>query len=446
MLIKNGVILFPDRLAEERADIAVKDGKIAWMGTGEAPDARETIDAEGLMVSPGFIDTHMHDEEVADGNTVELSLLRQGVTTAFAGNCGNGLLQKDIAPYRSRPWLNLGLLTGHTKLREAVGCLDRYAAANAEQLDEMRRLLRNELEKGSFGLSFGLEYMPNTPISEMEALIEVAQAFKDIWIPVHIRHDGPEAIDALKEIITLSHKWPLRFQISHTGSMLSFGQMELALELIDTAKAKGADLTFDCYPYDAFCARLGSAVFDSGFEARWGKGTESLEIGSGQWRGHWLNEETEGELLFEKLRREAPATLVIAHVIHGDEVELCLAHPECAVASDALLSGGHGHPRAAGTFPRAIRLLRSKGFSYVEAIRKCTLLPASMARIDKGLLALGKDADIVIFDPETLCDAATFRDELLPPIGVKYVIVNGKIAVSNNVHTPEPTGQLILRN
>lgn len=441
LLIRGGRVILPRENKEIEANIAVKDGAIAAV-TGDVPSAREVIAAEGLYVAPGFIDTHMHDEETDDGDTVEQALFRQGVTTAIAGNCGTGPLAKDILPFRQTPWLNLGYLTGHTKLREAAGVSDPYAAAPPDAVEEMRKLLRKELENGSFGLSIGLEYMPNTPPSEIEALFSVAADFEKIWVPVHIRADGPEALKSVDEVIGYAEKWPLRFQISHTGSMTAFGRMPEVLEHIGAAAAKGLEVTFDCYPYDAFCTDLGSAVFDPGFEKRWGKGLESLEIGSGELRGKWLNEDG----LYEKLRREAPQTLIIAHVMRGDEVEQCLCHPDCAVASDSLLSKGHGHPRAAGTFPRALRLLRDKGFSWPEAVRKCTSLPASMAWLErKGDIAEGFDADLVIFDGDELKDNATFANELLPPSGIKWVIIGGRPAVKDNEILGGPKGRLMVR-
>ena len=439
LLIKNGTVIFQKQGRTENANIAIKDGVIAAF-CSHTPSAEQVIDAEGLHVSPGFVDTHMHDEE-ANNVTVEETLLRQGVTTAIAGNCGLGPLACNIEPYRQNPWLNLGYLTGHTCLREAVGIKDCYAAADFSQIEKMKELLRVELENGSFGLSIGLEYMPNTPPSEIEPLFDVVKNFSNVWVPVHIRYDGPKAVEAVDEIIGYAKKWPIRFQISHTGSMTGFGQLGTVLSHIDEAKKAGADITFDCYPYDAFCTHLGSAVFDAGFEERWGLGAESLEIASGEHRGRWLNEDD----LYIRLRKEAPETLIVAHVIRQDEVELCLSHHDCAVASDSLLKGGHGHPRAAGTFPRAIRMLLDKGHHLTDVIHKCTSLPASMAYLDAGVLAEDNPADIVIFDKDKIKDNATFRDELLPPSGIEYVLLSGQIAVQKNEIIGKPKGRLIRR-
>lgn len=440
LVVRGGVVLLPELNKEEKLNIGISQGVITRLATDEM-EAPQIIDASGFYVSPGFIDSHMHDEEKEDGDTIEKALLRQGVTTAIAGNCGSGPLSAEILPYRNKPWINLGYLTGHKKLREAAGATDRYLPAKPEQVKIMKDLLRRELESGSFGLSVGLEYLPNTPISELESLFEVVVDFTKIWVPVHIREDGPASVRATQEIIDLALKWPIRFQISHTGSMTGFGQLGKVLELIEKARADGADVTFDCYPYDAFCTDLGSAVFDPGFEKRWGKGKESLEVASGPNRGKWLSEEG----LYERLRKEEPECLIIAHVIKEEEVELCLSHRECAIASDGLLKGGHGHPRAAGTFPRALKMLRNMGFSWPEAVRKCTSLPAGMNWLDKGVIKEGADADLVIFDGEKLSDRATFTDELLPPEGIKQVIIGGQTAVKDSEVLGGSKGKLMKR-
>ena len=128
-------------------------------------------------------------------------------------------------------------------------------------------------------------------------------------------------------------------------------------------------------------------------------------------------------------------------------MELCICHPQCAVASDALLFRGHGHPRAAGTFPRALCLLRSRGYTWPDALRKCTSLPAEMAKLPgKGHIEEGYDADFVIFDPGTLKDNATFAHELLPPTGIKWVVIGGRAALKDNEILGCPKGKLIFRN
>ncbi len=440
ILIQGGRVVYPDRDAVEEADVAVSGGRIAWIGHGRS-EARRVLDASGLLVAPGFIDTHIHDEEIDDPDTVEQALLRQGVTTAIAGNCGSGPLGREILPSRSRPWLNLGYLTGHRCLREAVGIDDVYRPATTEERGSMASLLEQELRSGSFGLSFGLEYAPNTSPDEIRDLLKVVRTFPRRWVAVHIRHDGPRCVEAVQEILGYARATGLRFQLSHLGSMTAFGRLAEVLSMIDRAREEGVDVNFDCYPYDAFCTRIGSAVFDPGFEERWGRGFEALEVGSGAYKGRSLDGR-----LYEELRRDDPDGLIIAHVMNAEEVRLCLSHPRCAIASDSVLKRGQGHPRSAGTFPRALRILREEGLSWPQALYHATTLPAEMAWLDSGRLAAGAVADLVIFDAETFRDRSTFREELLPPKGIAWVLVNGRVVVEGERVFPERGGRLLFRD
>ena len=141
LVLRGGVVLLPELNKEENLNIGISQRKIAALSADEM-EGREVIDASGSYVSPGFIDSHMHDEEKEDGDTIEKALLRQGVTTAIAGNCGSGPLGDEILPFRREPWINLGYLTGHKKLREAAGAVDRYSSATKAQIEIMRSLLR----------------------------------------------------------------------------------------------------------------------------------------------------------------------------------------------------------------------------------------------------------------------------------------------------------------
>lgn len=171
-LIRGGTLIDPVAGTESKLDLGIKDGRVAYLGS-DTRHAVQTIDASGMFVSPGFIDTHMHDEELDDKHTIQRALLLQGVTTAVAGNCGSGPLMADYKPKRAAPLLKLAYQTGHTVLRKAVGIDDVYRPATAEETSRMQALLRTELDAGSFGLSFGLEYAPNTSPAEIDALASV---------------------------------------------------------------------------------------------------------------------------------------------------------------------------------------------------------------------------------------------------------------------------------
>jgi N-acyl-D-amino-acid deacylase len=382
----------------------------------------------------------MHDEELDDPGTIQKALLRQGVTTALAGNCGSGPGMVRVKEKRKSPWINLGYLSGHTALREAVGISDVYQPATEVEIARMEELLEKDLADGAFGLSFGLEYAPNTSPREIEALCQVLGKHPERFVSVHIRHDGPDCLESVAEVIELAERFRIRVQVSHLGSMTAFGFTARSIELIEEARGRGADVTFDCYPYAAFCTHIGSTVFDPGFEERWGKGLESLEAASGKHRGKRLTPE-----IYEDMRKNDPQALIIAHVMNEWEIRSCLKHPLCAIASDGVLHNGEGHPRAAGAFPRALRWLREEGLSWAEAVRHATALPADMAWLPVGRMEVGAPADLVVFSPDAIRDKATFEEQLLPPEGIAAVVVNGRIAVEDNVIAPEPAGKLLMR-
>lgn len=439
ILIKNGRVVFPDEGAEQNCTIGISGGRIISLDKVEGP-AKRVLDAKGLIVSPGFIDIHMHNEEMEDPFTVQRSLLLQGVTTALAGNCGTGLFIDEYASMFDVPYLNLAVLTGHSHLREVVGITDVYREATDPEIRSMCGLLERELKMGSFGLSFGLEYAPNTSISEILSLSQVLKGYDQRLISVHIRHDGPACIGAVREMIDLARETSTRVQVSHIGSMTAFGESREALDIIDQARSEGVDVRFDTYPYEAFCTHIGSTVFDPGFEKRWNKGLDALEVASGPRRGQRLDED-----LYVRLRSDAPETLIVAHVMNEEEIRACMRHPLAVLGSDAILQNKGGHPRAAGAFPRGIRWLREDGLSWPQALSHATIIPADDMWLGSGRIAPGAPADLVVFDPDKFADRATFKDPLLPPDGIEWVIARGRIAVEKKRIIEPPNGEFLLR-
>ncbi len=167
-------------------------------------------------------------------------------------------------------------------------------------------------------------------------------------------------------------------------------------------------------------------------------------MASGKYKGQRLDQLDQET--YHNLRKTYPDDLAIAHVLNENEVRTCLKRPYCAVASDGLLSNGQGHPRAAGTFPRALRWLREEGFSWPEALHHLTTLPAEMIWSCRGGLREGAPGDVVVFNPSTLCDQATFKEPLAPPQGISYVFVGGNMAVEQGKVLPHPQGHFLLRS
>lgn len=423
------------------ASLAIKDGKISAVLPPDAePEAEYVFDASGCFVTPGFVDSHMHDEYFQDPDTVQHALIRQGVTTAIGGHCGSGPPVGVSFVARPEPWLNLGYMTGNCAIREAVGRNDRYSPASAGEIEEMRAILRESLREGAMGLSLGLEYAPGASGGEIAALAAELPAFSDSFISAHIRYDDKRCVDAVREVIALARYHNVRLQVSHLGSM-TMNRTRQCIDVIDAAIASEVDVGLDCYPYDAFCAKAGSAVYDGNFEERWeGKGPESLEAASGRFKGQRLTYET-----LAVMRAEEPMDLIVAHVMNRDEVEACITHPRGLVASDALYAGGGAHPRIAGTFPRALGILRGKGFGWWDALSKMTCAAADRLRIEAGRLAAGSVADVIVFDPAKFRDMATFQDPLRPPLGLRLVVINGKTALLDGELAKEPYGRVLRR-
>jgi N-acyl-D-amino-acid deacylase len=217
--------------------------------------------------------------------------------------------------------------------------------------------------------------------------------------------------------------------------MGGYGQMDEVMAFIDYHRSRGLDVSADCYPYTAFSTCIGETTYDEGFLERYDTSYGSIEIAEGPYRGRRCTKE-----LFEKLRAEAPETITIGHVMKEAEILKALAHPGVIIGSDGFMHCGEGHPRAAGTFPRFLSecVRKRKLMSLKEAISKMTCQTAERYGIPRGELAVGSAADIVILNPEEIEDRATFENPTIPPKGIDYVVLDGRIAIKH--------GEIINRN
>lgn len=431
------------------SDIGIKDGKIISIGDCDE-EANLIIDAEGKILSPGFIDIHMHEEVIGDSydnDSYDIAnrMLLMGVTTAVGGNCGNNRQNIneffDFIDSNGSP-VNYLLYIGHNFLRDKVGIKDRYRNATILEINEMKEMVNEAIEEGAIGISFGLEYSPGVTFEEIIEVINGAKG-KKMMLSAHYRDDADKGIESIKEMIEISKKTRLPMQISHLGSCTAMGMMKESLEVIKKGIDEGVDVQADCYPYDAFSTFIGSAVFDEGCFEKWNKSYDSILLTEEPYRGKICNEE-----LFHKVRKENPNMIVVAFIMNEDEVIEAIKAPFVLVASDGLYRKGQGHPRGTGTFPRVLgRYVREKKeLSLIEAIKKMTLLPAKRLGLNnKGRIEIGLDADLVIFNPDTILDKATFENPTEPPNGIDFVILNGKIVVENNEIIENRVGRVIRR-
>ncbi len=438
LVIKNGsVVSFHPEPALKNLNVGILNGVIKKV-TNEVMIGKTVIDATGKIVSPGFIDFHSH----VDGNDFPAErVLLQGATTTIGGERSfDGKTIRKI--YESGFLINQGFFISHSfTLRRAVGIKDPYHAADPQEISGMLTLAEKFLETGCFGIHFGLEFVPGTSEDEIIELARLAKSYDRIVI-VHLRKDGYEALESLDEIIRIAEKTKASIHIVHLMYMVGFeGVMELALQKIREARAKGLDITADTGLYAAFPSYIGSSILDTDWEKHYGKdiSEKNLMISSGISAGKFCDKDS-----FEYLRENFPNTLITAFVCDESEIKRALCEDYVFVSTNAA-DGPHseniGHPETAGTFPKLIhKYVKEEGtLELVEAIKKITLNPAERFGIKKkGNIAEGNDADLVIFDYEKIEDKADYVSKgnpNAPPIGIDYVIINGVIAAYNGLIT-----------
>ena len=444
LLLQNGS--YPDFESGRmtRADIGIENGRIAYIGTN-APEARERIDVSGRVVSPGFIDIHMHEEDFdRDGRRYFIAnhMLAMGVTTVCGGNCGHSrqplrVFKKTLRELGGAP-VNYTMQTGYNVLRTQDG-LGPHDPSTQEQRERYRRRLAEELQEGANGISFGVEYDPAITYEEM-LFAATASDDPNHFVSIHYRKDDIKNIDSVREMVRLSRDIRQRLQISHLSSCSAYGHMEKALELINSAMETDPGLDYDTYPYNAFSCSIGSTVFDEGCLENWGRDYSDILLTGEPYRYVRCTEE-----IFRDARENHPAMLAVAFSMREEEIRLAVKDRRGIIASDGLLRGGSGHPRAAGTFPRVLgRYVREAGeLSLMEALRKMTLAPADRLRLfQKGRIRLDCDADITVFDPKTIIDRADFGD-LEPPEGIEYVLIGGEVAMEKGRAVNRRLGRFI---
>lgn len=442
LLIKNG--RYPDFEKNEMilGNIGVSGGKIICIGN-DTPEAAEVIDAENLVVSPGFVDIHMHEDNLSEGGFVIGNLmLRMGVTTACGGNCGiqhqrlgrfKAYIENEGSP------VNWVMLAGYNSFRQMLG-LGHEEKAGPEHKQRIRELISEELSEGASGISFGIEYDPAIQYEDMTDALSLLRD-KAYLASAHFRLSGDGAIESIREMGALSEDAGVKFQISHLCSCSATGQMEESLKLIEEMMGKNPLLDFDTYPYNAFSTLIGSAVFEKESMKQWGGRPEDIMLTKEPYKNVFCTED-----ILSRARQEYPEMMAVGFTMNEEEVAAAAAGPCGMIGSDGTLYRGEGHPRAAGTFPRVLGkyVREEKKLSLIDALRKMTIKPADrLCLYRKGRIAEGADADLTIFDPEIIIDGADYTDINIPPEGISYVILRGVTAVKDNCIVNEKLGEFI---
>ena len=444
LLLKNGLVVDPANKIESVLNVGIKNGRIVRI-TGEDLPAARVVDCTGMLVTPGFVDAHSHEDDPNEDGTITaditLRALRQGVTTLVAGNCGSAprKMEQYMAAYHKKQPINMVMLAGHTTIRRACGGKNKYAPVDEATVAAMCEMLEDQLSKGVKGLSMGIRYEPGMTLDEMCAMASVVKRYNGI-VTAHVRGDAYEVFDAMEEFLNIGSRTGVKLQISHIGSMAAYGQMAQVLSYVDRRAAEeGLDVMIDCYPYDAFCTSIGATTYDDGFLDRYHDVTR-IEVTDGEFKGYIPNME-----VFQKIRKEHPEYLTVAHVMNTEEVDMALTHPRTMLGSDGILLNGAGHPRAAGAFSRFLKkfVLERKIISLNEGIAKMTCQAAERFGIDRGTLSIGAVADVVVIDPAKLQDKATFAEPHLPPEGVRMVLMGGVPALEDGEVLRADLGEML---
>src|SRR6267378_5641610 len=430
-VILGGHVMDPASNLDGPRNIGLSGGRIAVITT-RAIQGRDTIDARGLVVAPGFIDLHAHGQTAETYRFYALD----GVTTALELELGTS----DVAAwYREREsgggeLVNYGVSIGHIKVRMAVlhdsGSWmpvgdGAYRAASPAQIGEIAQRIEIGLREGAVSIGAGFPYTPAATRDELLAVFRVAARTKT---PVHV-HIRP-SVAGLEEALALADETHAPLHVVHINSA-GLADTPVMLQMIGEARTHGRDVTTEAYPYDAGMTEIQSATIQDVY-----KNAPDERLAELEWAGtgERLNRES-----FERYSRIGGP--VVVHTNTEEMVVVAIESPLTIIASDAYWQKGTGHPRTTGTFARVLgRYVRERGasaLSLMDAIRKMTLMPAQRleARVpamrQKGRLRVGADADITIFDAKRVLDRSTYREPTLPPVGIQHVIVNGVSVVAN---------------
>lgn len=510
LIIKNGNVIDGTGKDGYIADVAIKDGKIALIAQNIEGDC-EIIDASGLTVTPGFIDSHSHADSAIIPFPDQREKIEQGITTSIGGQCGSTQAPagKDIKDsfgdkfeiyrtmgnfldYTSKnapQGANIATFVGHNALRRATMAMENRKPT-AEELEQMKELLRDGMAHGAMGVSFGLIYTPSC-YAETDELIELAKVSAECngLVSAHIRDENDYVIEAVAEFIKIIRESGARGVISHhkSAGKANWGKVKTTLKMIEEANASGLDIFCDVYPYPASHTSIQSKFIPKEYHTKGAKGIVEylsdpemrklfremnikqcgdddfgwIQITScaayPQYEGLRLPEiaKLHGKDVYETVFDMVQDSNCVCNACYftmcEEDIETVMAFPRAMICTDSGIAGNNKvfHPRLRATFPRVLaKYVRDrKVVSLPEMIRKMTSLPAYVYGLEsKGKLAAGYDADICIFDADKIQDHAEFTDCWGKTDGLEYVIVNGEVVAVDAKHNGKRPGKVLLRN
>lgn len=429
LVISGGRVMDPESGLDAVRNVGISNGTIEAI-TSDPLQGNDAIDASGLVVAPGFIDLHAH---IRNGELFEIQPL-DGVTTVLELEVGVDDIDQWYADRKSIAVANYGASVGHIPVRMQVmkdpgDFLPSHDAAHrmatGDEISEMKTLIAHGLDRGALAVGFGIDYTRAASRWEIIEMFRVAEQY-GASCHVHMRgkghHEPMGAIEALEEIIAASAVTGAALHVVHIQSTGLTTTPQL-LQMIEGARARGLDVTTECYPYTAGMTRIESALFDEGWQEGYGISYEGLQRPD---TGEFLTAST-----FAQYREETG--WIIAHATPQDAVDAAVTSPLTMIATDSIMDNGNAHPRTAGTYSLVLgRYVREKkALSLMDALRKMTLMPAQRLESrapdfkKKGRIREGADADIAMFDPERIIDRSTYQQPTLPPEGMMHVLVNG---------------------
>lgn len=421
-ILSGGRVIDPDSGFDGVLEVGIDGGVITGFGAS-VKHAKQTIDAKALVVSPGFIDVLSYEPntrgawyKIGDGVTTNLGMhgMQEGWSAAeffprYTGTC---------------PVNFGGAFSDHWVRYHDLG-LDIGATADASQISQLADILEAELHKGWLGVDFEPEYTPGVNFEEMLGLAKVAQRY-DVPCFIHGRYSSKaDESKTIPEIIRLGKESGAAVHIAHLPSTGGTWDIDAAIDEIDAAHDAGQDVSFDLYSYNYWGTYASSARFDPGWQERFGISYDDLQVAGSPNR---LNASTFATA-------QANNSLTVAYAIPERSVRKALQHPRSMIGSDAIVDSTNNHPRASGCFSRVLGhyVREEKVLSLVDALAKMTIFPAKrlekrspqLAR--KGRVQRGADADLCVFNPETITDRSTVADPIEYSGGIDYVLLGGKV-------------------